>query len=108
MGRFTKQLMVLCSEATEVPEAELESNIAYGGRTCTSLQQSTTDTIQPNTAEVGGRSHANSVLECPIKSSSRHFARGAEFGHRGVDQARFVHILINLPHHRSGPLLRSN
>jgi len=107
MGRFTKQFIVLFSETTEVPEAELKSDIGYRRRARTSLLESTTDAIQADTTKVGGRSHAQSTLERAIQSTSRHFARGAQFGHRGVDHARFVHILINLPHHRSGPQLRS-
>ena len=107
MGRFAKQFFVLFSETAEVPEAQIESNIRHRGRARPFPQEITMGTIQPDAAEIRGRSHADSVLERTIESSSRHFASSANFGHRRRNQARFPHGPINPAHHCSSPLVRS-
>jgi hypothetical protein len=45
VGRFTKQAIILFSETTEVPEAELESDVGHGGRIRILLLQSAADAV---------------------------------------------------------------
>jgi hypothetical protein len=106
MRRLAKHSLVLFSESAEMPEAKLKSNIGHRNRTITLLPQSAMDTIQPNAAEVCGRAHAKSVMECAIEGSPRHIAQTTEIGHRRAKTRRILHVPINLADHHRGPLLR--